>query len=53
MLAYQAHVIQSFANTNIKPMQQESSVFFQDDPSCSSFVPHQHNSQKKNEINIK
>ena len=29
------------ANTNINPMQQDSSLFSQDDPSCSYFLPHQ------------
>ena len=47
MLAYQARVAQSCANTNMKPMQQESSLFSQYDPSCSLFLPHRWKTQKK------
>ena len=49
MLAYQAHVGQSCANTNINPTQQESSLFSQEDPSFSSFLPHQCKTPKKSE----
>ena len=50
MLAYQAHVAQSCANTNIKPMQQESSFFLsQYDPSCYLFLPHWYNTKKESE----
>jgi hypothetical protein len=49
MLAYQIkHMLaQSYENTTIKPMQQESSLFSQDDSSCSHFLPHQCSKQKK------
>jgi hypothetical protein len=46
MLAYQAHVAQLCANTNIKPRQQESSLFSHYDPSCSPFLSHQCRIQK-------
>lgn len=49
MLAYQAHVEQSCATTNIKPMQQEASLVSQDDPSCYVFLPHQRKTQKQSE----
>jgi hypothetical protein len=49
MLAYQAYVAQSCANTNIKPMQQESSLFSQYDPSCFFFLPHKCKTQKESE----
>ena len=49
MLAYQAYVAQSCANTNIKPMQHESSHLSQDDPPCFFFLPHPCKTQKENE----
>jgi len=49
MLAYQAHVAQSHANKNIKPMQQECSLSCQNDPSCSSFLTHHCKIQKESE----
>jgi hypothetical protein len=47
MLAYQVQIAQSYGNTSIKPMQQESSLFSQDDASCSPFLPHQRQTQKE------
>jgi hypothetical protein len=38
MVAYQTHVAQSWSYTDIKPIQQKSSLFSQDDPSCSPFL---------------
>ena len=49
MFAYQVHVGQSCANTNIKPMQQKSSFFSQDDRWCSHFPPHQCKTQQASE----
>jgi hypothetical protein len=49
MLAYRAHVTQSRATTNIKPMQQDPFLFSQDDPSCYPFLPHRCKTQKMSE----
>ena len=49
MLAYQAHIKQSCANTNIKSIQQESSLFTQYDSSCFPFLPHQCKTLKESE----
>jgi hypothetical protein len=48
MFVYQAHVAQTRAKTNVKPMQQESS-FSQDISSWIFFLPHQCKTPKKGE----